>query len=51
MFFPAFWTIYIPIVTIILAAAGEWLMHALRQLRAQARPACLNRRQAQSCDR
>ena len=32
MFFPVFWTIYIPIVTIMLAAAGEWLIHALRQL-------------------
>jgi hypothetical protein len=37
MFSPVFWTVYIPIVTIILAAAGEWLIHALRQLRAQAR--------------
>jgi hypothetical protein len=45
MFFLAFWTIYIPI------AAGEWLVHALRQLRAQARLACSNRRQAQSCNR
>jgi hypothetical protein len=36
MFFLVFWTVYIPIVTIILAAAGEWLIHALRQLRAQA---------------
>ena len=30
MFFPVFWTIYIPIVTIMLAAASEWLIHALR---------------------
>jgi hypothetical protein len=51
MFFPVFWTVYIPIVTIILAAAGEWLIHALRRVRAQARPACSNRRRAQSCNR
>jgi hypothetical protein len=42
MFFPVFWTIYIPIVTIMLAAAGEWLIHALREFRAQARLARSN---------
>jgi hypothetical protein len=51
MFFPVFWTAYIPIVTIILAAAGEWLIHALRQLRAQGRLARSNRQRAQSCNR
>jgi hypothetical protein len=45
VFLPVFWTIYIPIVTIMLAAAGEWLIHALRQLRAQARLASSNRRE------
>jgi hypothetical protein len=48
MFFPVFWTVYIPIVTIILAAAGEWLIHALRRLRAQARLACANPRRARA---
>jgi hypothetical protein len=51
MFFPVFWTVYIPIVTIILAASGEWLFHALRRLRAQARLVCSNQRRAQSCNR
>ena len=48
MFFPVFWTVYIPIVTIILAAAGEWLIDAWRQLRAQARLACSNRGRARA---
>jgi hypothetical protein len=48
VFLPVFWTIYIPIVTIMLAAAGEWLIHALRQLRAQARLACSNRRRVRA---
>jgi hypothetical protein len=48
MFFPVFWTVYIPIVTIILAAAGEWLIHALRRLRARGRLACSNRRRARA---
>jgi hypothetical protein len=48
VFFLVFWTIYIPIVTIMLAAAGEWLIHALRQLGAQARLACSNRRRARA---
>jgi hypothetical protein len=48
VFLPVFWTIYIPIVTIMLAAAGEWLIHALRQLRAQARLASSNRRRARA---
>jgi hypothetical protein len=47
-FFPVFWTVYIPIVTIILAAAGEWLIHALRRLRSQARLAGANRRRARA---
>jgi len=40
VFFPVFWTIYIPIVTIMLGAAGERLIHALRQL-PRASAACL----------
>jgi hypothetical protein len=48
MFFPVFWTVYIPIVTIILAAAGEWLTHAGRQLRARAQLACSNRGRARA---
>jgi hypothetical protein len=51
VFLPVFWTIYIPIVTIMLAAAGEWLIRALHQLRAQARLASSNRRRVQSCNR
>jgi hypothetical protein len=48
VFFPVFWTIYIPFVTIVLAAAGERLIHALRQLRAQGRLASSNRRRARA---
>jgi hypothetical protein len=36
MFFSVFWTVYIPIVTIILSGLGDWLTHSLRQLRAHA---------------
>ena len=50
MFFPVFWTVYIPIVTIILAAAGEWLIHALRQLRARARLVCSSRDARRTAD-
>jgi hypothetical protein len=49
MFFPVFWTIYIPIVTIMLAAAGEWLIHALREFRAHACP--FEQRRTRSCNR
>jgi hypothetical protein len=33
MFFPVFWTAYIPIVTIILSVVGDRLIRSLRQLR------------------
>lgn len=36
MFFSVFWTVYIPIVTIISAGIGDWLTHSLRQRRAHA---------------
>lgn len=36
MFFPVFWTAYIPIVTIILCVVGDRLIRSLRQLRAHA---------------
>jgi hypothetical protein len=36
MFFSIFWTVYIPIVTIISFGIGDWLTHSLRQLRAHA---------------
>jgi hypothetical protein len=50
MFFPVFWTVYIPIVTIILAAAGEWLIHALRPLSARARLVCSSRDARRTAD-
>ncbi len=34
MFFSLFWTAYIPVGMIILALAGERLMHSFRRLRA-----------------
>ena len=40
MFFSVFWTVYIPIVTIISAGIGDWLTHSLRQRRAHAATAC-----------
>jgi hypothetical protein len=44
MFFSLFWTAYIPICMIILALAGEQLMHSFRRLRVHAWIASSNRR-------
>jgi len=44
MFFSVFWTVYIPVVTIILCVVGEWLIRFFRQLRGHAWLAPSNRR-------
>jgi hypothetical protein len=44
MFFSLFWTAYIPVGMIILALAGEQLMHSFRRLRVHAWIASSNRR-------
>ena len=44
MFFSLFWTAYIPVCMVILAIAGEQLMHFFRRLRAHAWIASSNRR-------
>ena len=44
MFFSVFWTVYIPVVTIILSVVGEWLIRFFRQLRGHAWLAPSNRR-------
>ena len=44
MFFLLFWTAYIPVCMVILAVAGERLMHSFRQLRVHAWIASSNRR-------
>ena len=44
MFFSIFWTAYIPVCMIILALAGEQLMHSLRRLGMHAWIASSNRR-------
>jgi hypothetical protein len=44
MFFSLFWTAYIPICMVILALAGEQLMHSFRRLGVYAWIASSNRR-------
>jgi hypothetical protein len=44
MFFPMFWTAYIPIAIVILHLIGDWLVQTLRQLRESASLAVANRR-------
>jgi hypothetical protein len=44
MFFSLFWTAYIPVGMIILALAGEQLMHSFRRLRVHAWITSSNRR-------
>jgi hypothetical protein len=44
MFFSLFWTAYIPICMIMLALAGEQLMHSFRRLGVHAWIAASNRR-------
>ena len=44
MFFSLFWTAYIPVCMVILAIAGERLMHSFRRLRVHAWIASSNRR-------
>jgi hypothetical protein len=44
MFFSIFWTAFIPVGMIILALAGEQLMHSFRRLRVHAWIASSNRR-------
>jgi len=44
MFFSLFWTAYIPICMVILALAGERLMHSVRRLRVHSWIASSNRR-------
>jgi hypothetical protein len=44
MFFSIFWTAFIPVGLIILALAGEWLMHSFGRHRMHAWMAASNRR-------
>lgn len=50
MFFSVFWTGYIPIVTIILAAVGNWAINGFRWLRARARLVCSSRDARRTAD-
>jgi hypothetical protein len=48
MFFSVFWTVYIPVVTIIFSVVIDWLIRSLRQLRAHAPLSCSDRRKSPS---
>jgi hypothetical protein len=48
MFFSVFWTVYIPVVTIIFSVVIDWLVRSLRRLRAHASLSCSDRRKSSS---
>jgi hypothetical protein len=50
MFLSVFWTVNIPVVTIILSIVGEWLIRSLRQLHAYAQITCSKRQRIRERD-